>query len=178
MKAIIGVLKQKRILLLYYILLGVVINSLNLVSISYFQEIIDTYPKGLLSWRNIVIYSLLLIVPTMLAYFDNYPHQQLFEGLYLDFKLLSIDKISRIDYSNYQKYGVGQLIQKIEEGALALRNSITNFWLTIIRELVPNVFLSLFLIYNLEKRLLFYILMGYIFVALITTFLLKKIILY
>ncbi|MTB47957.1 ABC transporter ATP-binding protein [Streptococcus uberis] len=174
MKAIIGVLKQKKILLLYYILLGVVINSLNLVSISYFQEIIDTYPKGLLSWRNIVIYSLLLIVPTILAYFDNYPHQHLFEGLYLDFKLLSIDKISRIDYSNYQKYGVGQLIQKIEEGALALRNSITNFWLTIIRELVPNVFLSLFLIYNLEKRLLFYILTGYIFVALTTTFLLKK----
>lgn len=174
MKAIIGVLKQKKVLLLYYILFGIVINSLNLVSISYFQEIIDTYPKGLLGWRNIVIYSILLIVPTILAYLDNYPHQQLFEGLYLDFKLLSIDKISRIDYSNYQKYGVGQLIQKIEEGALALRNSITTFWLTIIRELVPNVILSLLLIYNLEKRLLFYILIGYVFVALTTTFLLKK----
>ncbi|MGT2833653.1 ABC transporter ATP-binding protein [Streptococcus halotolerans] len=174
MKAIIGVLKQKRLLLLYYIVLGIVINSLNLVSISYFQVIIDTYPKGLLSWGNIIRYSLLLIVPTILAYLDNYPHQQLFEGLYLDFKLLSIDKISRIDYSNYQKYGVGQLIQKIEEGALALRNTITSFWLTLIRELVPNVLLSLYLIYNFEKRLLFYILIGYVFIALTTTLLLKK----
>ena len=35
---------------------------------------------------------------------DNYPEKKLEQGIYLDFKLLSLRKISTIDYTEYPAY--------------------------------------------------------------------------
>lgn len=52
-------------------------------------------------------------------YLDEYPNAKLGNEIYLDFKLLALQKIGRMDYSEYQKLGTGKLIQQIENGANA-----------------------------------------------------------
>jgi len=48
---------------------------------------------------------------------DEYPAKKLEHGIFLDFKLMGLEKISRISYQEYQKLGTGKLVQRIENGA-------------------------------------------------------------
>ncbi len=67
---------------------------------------------------GIVLYCIVLIVNYGMNYLDEYPTAKLANEIYLNFKLLSLQKIGRMDYSEYQKLGTGKLVQQIEHGPM------------------------------------------------------------
>lgn len=95
---------EKNILIvLTYIGLGIFNAFMSNYKADYFQQIIDGLSAGKLTFTNIMIYGSILISIHCMSYFDNYPDQKLAQGIYLDFKLLALKKISTIDYMAYQK---------------------------------------------------------------------------
>ena len=106
-------------------------------------------------------------------YLDNYPEKKLEYGIYLDFKLLSLRKISTIDYTEYQKIGTGKLVQRIENGSSAGRNVVFNFWLRLIRDLLPTIVFSVYFIWKIDKKITYILFVGYILIFIITNILLK-----
>ena len=127
------VFKKNLGMLLLYLLMGICISFLNLYSVTYYQKILDSFQYKDLTIITLLIYGFLLILSTFLGYIENYPEQQLKNKLYFDFKLIALKKIKRIDYLEYQKISTGRLIQKVEDGSLASRDIIINFWLNIFR---------------------------------------------
>ena len=109
-----------------------------------------------LAFAGVATYGFILLVNYCMNYLDNYPEKKLEYGIYLDFKLLSFGKISTIDYTEYQKIGTGKLVQRIENGSTAGRNVLFNFWLRLIRDLLPTIGFSIYFIWKIEKKLLMY----------------------
>lgn len=101
---------------------------------------------GTLVFTGIVIYGLILVVNYCMNYLEQYPEKKLEHGIYLDFKLLALNKISSIDYMEYQKIGTGKLVQRIENGASAGKDVLFSFWLRLIRELLPTIVFSIYFI--------------------------------
>ena len=66
------------------------------------------------------------------------------------------------------------LIQKIEEGATSSTSVILDFYLNVFRTLLPTALFSLIFIYQVKKELTLFILIGYLFVIIISNFILKK----
>ena len=174
MKLFKEVLKNNLKIILFYVLIGIVINFLNLYGITYYQKILDEFQYGTLTFIPLIIYGLLLVISTMLGFIENYPEQQVSNKLYLDFKLQSLKKMKTIDYLEYQKIGTGRLIQKVEDGATASRDIIMDFWLKIFRYLLPTAIFSLYFIFCIKKELVIYVFIGYIFVIIITNLIIKK----
>ncbi len=113
------VLKKNRIIILVYISLGIFNAFMSNYKVDYFQKIIDGLSDGTLPFASIIIYGLILITSYCMNYLDQYPEKKLQYGIYLDFKLLALRKISTIEYLEYQKIGTGKLVQRIENGASA-----------------------------------------------------------
>ena len=84
--------------------------------VDYFQKVIDGLADRTLAFAGVATYGFILLVNYCMNYLDNYPEKKLEHGIYLDFKLLSLRKISTMDYTEYQKIGTGKLIQRIENG--------------------------------------------------------------
>ena len=174
MKLFKEVIKNNKKIIIFYVLIGIIINFLNLYSVTYYQKILDAFQFKTLTLMPLIIYGLLLIISTLLGYLENYPEQKVNNKLYLDFKLQSLKKMKTIDYLEYQKIGTGKLSQKVEDGADASRNILMDFWLKIFRWLLPTAIFSLIFIYNVKKELLLFVLFGYIIVILISNIILKK----
>ena len=133
MNLFIEVIKNNRWMIIFYLVIGIIISFIDLYSITYYQKILDAFQFNCLTLIPLIIYGILLILLTILGYIENYPEQQVKNKLYLDFKGIALKKIKKIDYLEYQKLGTGRLIQKVEDGALASRDVIVNFWLNIFR---------------------------------------------
>ena len=86
MKLFREVIKNNIKMIIFYILIGITINFLDLYSITYYQKILDSFQYHTLTLIPLVIYGVLLIISTLLGYIDNYPEQQVENKLYLDFK--------------------------------------------------------------------------------------------
>lgn len=142
-------------------------------NISFFQKLIDKFTDGTLSLPVILVYGGLLLLLCLGNYLDEYPMQKLNNGIYLDLKLLALYKTSRIDYLAYQSMGTGKLIQRVENGAMAGKNILCQFWFRIARELLPSALFSLFFIYRLNHVIACTVACGYLLVFLITNLLLK-----
>ena len=168
------VIKKNKWMIVFYLVVGIIISFIDLYSITYYQKILDDFQFKTLTIIPLVIYGLLLIISTILGYIENYPEQQVKNKLYLDFKGVALKKIKKIDYLEYQKFGTGRLIQKIEDGALASRDVVVNFWLNIFRRLGPNALFSLLFIYNVRRELVLFVLLGYVIVLIVSNVLLKK----
>ena len=106
-------------------------------------------------------------------YVDEYPAKKLDYGIFLDFKLMGLEKISRIAYREYQKLGTGKLVQRIENGADAGKGVVFDFWFAVIRNLFPTVLFSILFIWKIDKRITIALLSGYFVVFLVTNILLK-----
>ena len=174
MKLFKQVLERNKKILILYLLIGILLTFLELYLVTYYQKILDAFQYQNLTLKPIIIYGILLVISAILGYIDNYPEQKLKDGLYLDFKLQSLRKMKTIDYLEYQKLGTGNLIQKIEEGATSSTNIIMNFYLNVFRKLLPTALFSLIFIYQVKKELTLFILVGYLFVILITNLILKR----
>lgn len=173
MRYIKKILQKNKMMILFYIGLGIFNSFMTNYKADYFQKVIDGLADRTLSFIGIVIYGLILIINYSMNYIDQYPGTKLEHGIYLDFKLLALKKISTIDYMEYQKIGTGKLIQKIENGASAGKNVLFNFWLRLIRELLPTIMFSIYFIWRINKSVTYALLIGYVIIFIITNILLK-----
>ena len=174
MKLFKEVLKNNSKMIIFYVLIGIAINFLNLYGITYYQKILDAFQFKTLTITPLVIYGVLLVISTILGYIENYPEQQVKNRLYLDFKLQSLKKMTSIDYLEYQKIGTGKLAQKVEDGATASRDIMVDFWLKLARWLLPTALFSLYFIYRVKKEYFLFVLLGYVIVIIISNVILKR----
>ena len=93
---------------------------------------------------SILVYGVIMLVNYMMNYLDEYPAKKLEHGIFLDFKLMALSKISRIDYMEYQKIGTGLLVQRIENGAQAGKSVLFDFWFCVVRQLIPTILFSVY----------------------------------
>lgn len=173
MRYIKEILKNNRIWVLAYIGLGIFNAFMANYKTDYFQKVIDGLTAGTLTFAGVITYGLILLVNYCMNYLDNYPEKKLEYGIYLDFKLLSLRKISTIDYTEYQKIGTGKLVQRIENGSSAGRNVVFNFWLRLIRDLLPTIVFSVYFIWKIDKIITYILFVGYMLIFIITNILLK-----
>ena len=174
MKLFKEVIKNNLKMIIFYVLIGIVINFLSLYSVTYYQKILDAFQFKTLTLTPLIIYGVLLIISTILGYIENYPEQQVKNKLYLDFKLQALRKMKTIDYLEYQKIGTGRLTQKVEDGATASRDIMMDFWLKTMRWLIPTAIFSLIFIYRVKKEYVLFVFLGYIIVIIISNIILKK----
>ena len=173
MRYIKEVLKKNRIWVLVYIGLGIFNAFMANYKADYFQKVIDGLADRTLAFAGVVTYGCILLVNYFMNYLDNYPEKKLEHGIYLDFKLLSLRKISTIDYAEYQKTGTGKIVQRIENGSSAGRNVVFNFWLRLIRDLFPTIVFSVYFIWKIDKKVTYVLFAGYMLIFIITNILLK-----
>lgn len=168
------VIKNNLKMIIFYVLIGIIINFLDLYSVTYYQKILDAFQFQTLTIVPLITYGILLLISTILGYIENYPEQQVKNKLYLDFKLQSLKKMKSIDYLEYQKIGTGRLTQKAEDGATASRDIMINFWLKLFRYLLPTAIFSLIFIFKVKKEYVLFVFLGYIIVVIISNLILKK----
>ena len=173
MRYIKEILKKNRIWVLVYIGLGIFNAFMANYKADYFQKVIDGLADRTLAFAGVATYGFILLVNYCMNYLDNYPEKKLEHGIYLDFKLLSFRKISTIDYTEYQKIGTGKLVQRIENGSTAGRNVLFNFWLRLIRDLLPTIGFSIYFIWKIDEKVTHVLFVGYAFIFIITNILLK-----
>ena len=173
MRYIKEILKKNRIWVLVYIGLGIFNAFMANYKADYFQKVIDGLADRTLAFAGVATYGLILLENYCMNYLDNYPEKKLEHGIYLDFKLLSLRKISTIDYTEYQKIGTGKLVQRIENGSTAGRNVLFNFWLCLIRDLLPTIVFSVYFIWKIDKKVTYVLFVGYMLIFIITNILLK-----
>ena len=173
MRYIKEMLNNNRIWVLAYIGLDIFNAFMANYKTDYFQKVIDGLATGTLTFAGVITYGLILLVNYCMNYLDNYPEKKLEYGIYLDFKLLSLRKISTIDYTEYQKIGTGKLVQRIENGSSAGRNVVFNFWLRLIRDLLPTIVFSVYFIWKIDKIITYILFVGYMLIFIITNILLK-----
>ena len=173
MRYIKEILKKNSIWVLVYIGLGIFNSFVANYKVDYFQKVIDGLADRTLAFAGVATYGFILLVNYCMNYLDNYPEKKLEHGIYLDFKLLSLRKISTIDYTEYQKIGTGKLVQRIENGSSAGRNVLFNFWLRLIRDLLPTIVFSVYFIWKIDKKVTYVLFVGYMLIFIITNILLK-----
>lgn len=164
--------KNKRMVFLYLII-GLFNAFMVNFKADYFQKVIDDLAEQTLAPYRVVLYGSILFICYLMNYVDEYPAKKLEHGIFLDFKLMGLEKISRIAYQEYQKLGTGKLVQRIENGADAGKGVIFDFWFAVIRNLFPTVLFSILFIWKIDKRITAVLLSGYIVVFLVTNVLLK-----
>lgn len=167
------ILKKNRIWVFVYIALGIFNAFMANYKADFFQKVIDGLADQTLAFSSIMLYGVILLVNYCMNYLDNYPETKLDHGIYLDFKLLALRKISTIDYVEYQKIGTGKLVQRIENGASAGRDVLFHFWLCFIRSLLPTVAFSVYFIWRIDTHITYVLFAGYLIIFVITNILLK-----
>ena len=110
----------------------------------------------------------------LINYLEEYPDAKLKQKLYYYFKTSAVDKISRAKYGFIQNYGHGQLIQVIENGAIAGRDIIVSFYLSILAGQVPKMVLSMLFLGTYNIRIMLIIGIGYTVVFVVTKILMRK----
>lgn len=173
MRYIKQVLQKNKLMMAAHIAAGIFSSFMASYKAVYFQDIIDGLSAGTLAISSIIFYGLILFSCYLMGYLQEYPWRKLENGLYLDFKLMALEKISRIDYAAYQKTGIGKLVQRIENGAAAGRDVVFHFWLRLIRELIPTILFCVLFIWRISKAVTCLLLIGYVFVFITTNLLLK-----
>lgn len=173
MRYIKAVLKKNKYMVLAYLLIGAGNAFLENFKADFYRAIVDGLTEKTLTLTSIFLYGAVLITYYCLNYVEEYPAKKLEQGIYLDFKLLALGKISRIDYLEYQKNGTGKLVQRIENGAVAGKNVLYNFWFCLIRKLLPTIGFSMYFIWNINHTVTYIILAGYVIIFIVTNILLK-----
>ena len=69
--------------------------------------------------------------------------------------------------------GTGKLIQRVENGAEAGKNILFEFYFCITRTLLPSILFSMIFIFRMSKVVASFVMLGYVFVFIITNVLLK-----
>lgn len=167
------ILKNNRNLVIVYLVIGLFNAFMSNYKADYFQKIVDGLTDRTITVYGILFYGVVLIVNYGMNYLDEYPTAKLGNEIYLDFKLLALQKIGRMDYSEYQKLGTGKLVQQIENGANAGKGVLYDFWFCVVRNLLPTILFSLYFIWKIDRNITYFLMIGYIIVFIVTNLLLK-----
>nr|WP_243430475.1 ABC transporter ATP-binding protein [Enterococcus sp. DIV2402] len=154
-----------------YILLGIGVAFCQASNVYFLQQLVDrVLAQPLLL---MVGYASTLFLSPLMAYLSEYPFNQLQQGIFYFLKQQALEKMSTIDYLTYLQYSYGELLQKIEVGATAGRTIYLQFYCQLLRELLPEIVFTLFFITFIDKKLIPFILLGYLVIFLFTKLLLK-----
>ena len=167
------VLGNNRKWVIVYLLLGLFNAFMSNYKADYFQKIVDGLTDRAITVYGILFYGVVLFINYGMNYLDQYPAAKLGNEIYLDFKLLALRKIGRMDYSEYQKLGTGKLVQQIENGANAGKGVLYDFWFCVVRNLLPTILFSLYFIWKIDRTITYFLVAGYIVIFLVTNLLLK-----
>lgn len=167
------ILKNNRNWVIAYLGIGLFNAFMSNYKADYFQRIVDGLTGRTITIYAILFYGAILFVTYGMNYLDEFPAAKLGNEIYLDFKLLALRKIGRMDYSEYQKLGTGKLIQQIENGANAGKGVLYDFWFCVVRNLIPTVLFSLYFIWKIDRKITYFLMGGYIVVFIVTNLLLK-----
>lgn len=167
------IFKKNQNLVLFYLAIGLFNAFMSNYKTHYFQEIVDGLTDKTISAYPILLYGAVLLIHYGMNYLDEYPSSKLGNKIYLDFKLLALRKIGKMDYLEYQKLGAGKLVQQIENGANAGKGVLYDFWFCVVRNLLPTILFSLYFIWKIDKTITYFLMGGYIVVFFATNILLK-----
>lgn len=167
------ILRKNKGLIITYLVIGLFNAFMVNFKAYFFQRVIDGLADKTLLLTELISYGIILLSSYSMNYVDEYPGRKLEHGIFLDFKMLALEKISRIDYQEYTKIGTGKLIQRIENGANAGKYVVFDFWFRVIRNLLPTMFFSIYFICRIDRRITLFLLLGYVVVFIITNVLLK-----
>lgn len=167
------VLRNNKKWVIVYLLIGLFNAFMSNYKADYFQKVIDGLADRTMTVYGILFYGTILFINYGMNYIDEYPSAKLGNEIYLDFKLLALRKIGRMDYSEYQKLGTGKLVQQIENGADAGKGVLYDFWFCVVRNLLPTILFSLYFIWKIDTSVTYFLLAGYVIVFLVTNLLLK-----
>ena len=173
MRYIKQIVNRNKKLVFVYLIIGLFNAFMVSFKADYFQKVIDALAEHTLSPYRVIIYGSVLFIGYLMNYVDEYPAKKIEHGIFLDFKLMGLEKISRISYQEYQKLGTGKLVQRIENGADAGKGVVFDFWFAVIRNLVPTVLFSILFIWKIDKRITTVLLLGYIIIFFVTNLLLR-----
>lgn len=167
------VLRNNKKWVIVYLLIGLFNAFMSNYKADYFQKVIDGLTDRTITIYGILFYGAILFINYGINYIDEYPSAKLGNEIYLDFKLLALRKIGRMDYFEYQKLGTGKLVQQIENGANAGKGVLYDFWFSVVRNLLPTILFSLYFIWKIDRTITYFLLAGYIIVFLVTNLLLQ-----
>lgn len=159
--------------IIVYIVLGLLLSFFTNFGAGYYEKIVDSFAESKIDLNIIAVYSLILVMNCILGYIEQVPEQRIFHNVYYDYKLKALEKMSFISYEAYKEMGTGSLIQRIENGAEAGKKILCEFYLCIIRELLPSIVFSVYFIWTIDKRITYVILASYAVVFLVTNYLIK-----
>lgn len=167
------ILKNNRNWVMLYLATGLFNAFMANYKADYFQKVIDGLTSRTLTVYAILFYGMILFVNYGMNYLDEYPSAKLGNEIYLDFKLLALQKIGRMDYAEYQKLGTGKLVQQIENGASAGKGVLYDFWFCVVRNLLPTILFSLYFIWKIDRVITYFLMAGYVIVFIVTNLLLR-----
>lgn len=163
-KTMVSIGKQYRLILVAYLFLRIAQTFAGLYAMVQFQRLLDGLPGAKqiadLIWP-LVGYLGLTAVNHILIYLEGIPNSILYNGPFFWVKLRALEKITRIDYLEYQDLGTGNLVQLIENGADATRNIFNGFYLEIASSLLPQLVFNLLFIRFYDRTLFTIIVVGY-----------------
>ena len=164
LRTLLNICQEYRWAVAGFLVVGISQTFVGLYAVSFFQRLID----GLIGARNfgdvrgvLLGYAALTLANHALIYLEGYPRSLLNHGAYQWTKLNAMKKVARLDYLAYQNLGTGQLVQLIENGASATKNILNNFYLYLIRGMLPTVLISFAFITYYDPTLLIIILSLY-----------------
>lgn len=167
------ILKNNRNWVMLYLATGLFNAFTANYKADYFQKVIDGLTSRTLTVYAILFYGMILFANYGMNYLDEYPSAKLGNEIYLDFKLLALQKIGRMDYAEYQKLGTGKLVQQIENGANAGKGVLYDFWFCVVRNLLPTILFSLYFIWKIDRVITYFLMAGYVIVFIVTNLLLR-----
>ncbi|MBN1580085.1 MAG: ABC transporter ATP-binding protein [Anaerolineae bacterium] len=161
-RTLIRICKRYWMALLAFLVGGISQTVIGLCAITLFQRLLDgvvgaqqfSDVSGTFAW-----YVGLSLANHLLIYLEGFPRSILYNGSYMWAKLQAMKKVSRIDYLAYQDLGTGELVQVIENGATATRSILNDFYLSILRGIIPQLVVS-FAMIRYYDRTLFLIILG------------------
>jgi len=166
-------IKKHKKVVIFSIGLSITTIILEALGVNIFQKVIDRFTDHTLTVSTVLLYGVIITTVAILWYLSNIPNTKLPNGIYLDLKVMALKKMSVINYADYQKFGVGKLIQMIENGATAGKNILVEFYFRIFGEHLPNIIISIIFIALININLVWFIFIGYIVIFIITNIVLK-----
>ncbi len=171
-----GIVRKFRGMIALYIGSGVACAVTASLSIVFLQRLVDgitSNPSLTTLAPALALYGAFTCACLVLSYAEEFPHNRLYHGFYQRLKQSALEKIARVDYTSYQNFGTGRLVQLVENGASAGRDILFRFWLRIAAHLFPEAVLSIVFIGAYNPTIMLAALCGYVLVFVITRLLLK-----
>ena len=112
------ILKSNKKWVIIYLLIGLFNAFMSNYKADCFQKVIDGLTDRTLTVYGILFYGIILLINYGMNYIDEYPSSKLGNEIYLDFKLLALRKIGRMDYSEYRSWGPESWCSRLKTGLM------------------------------------------------------------